>query len=95
MTDPYVWMKNPALPDNEPVQVPRQAFEAVYEPRGWEQVEETAEPSQEDLNATVRPPAEQEPDETAPGDKPAESYKPAAGGRSAARGKAGPSKGKE
>lgn len=89
MSDPYVWMRHPTLPDNDPVQAPRSAFQSVYQHLGWVEADEAAGPSQDDLNATLRPPPEPEPE-------PAESDAPApTGGRSAARGKAGTSKGKE
>jgi hypothetical protein len=85
----YVWMSHPDLPDNDPVETPRLAFEARWSRDGWVEVPEPQGPSQADLDATLRPP----PDPVA---EPAEPDAPAStGGRSAARGKAGPSKGKE
>lgn len=88
MTSPYLWMKHPTLPDDDPVQTPRQAFESVHQHLGWEEAPEVAGPTQADLDATLRPPPEPEPDEP---DAPAPT-----GGRSATRSKAaGPSKGKE
>lgn len=82
----YVWMTHPDLPDNDPVETPRAAFEARWALDGWVEVPDPGEPSQAELDATLRPP-----------DDPAEPDAPAStGGRSAARGKtAGTSKGKE
>lgn len=90
MTDPYVWMRHPTLPDNAPVQAPRAAFDAVYQHMGWEEAD-AAGVTQADLDAALRPepapapePDAAEPDEAAP-----------TGGRRAARGKAGTPKDKE
>lgn len=90
MTDPYVTMRHPTLPDNDPVQTPRGAFEHVYQHLGWELTDAPAEPSQADLDATLRTPDPAD-DEPADDDAPAST-----GGRSATRGKAaGTTKGKE
>lgn len=86
----YVWVRRPDLPDVAPAQVPGVAFDVVHRHQGWVACEEPPEPTQADLDAAVAAGPPPEPDPAESDDTPA---KP--GGRSAARGKAGPPKVKE
>jgi hypothetical protein len=76
MTSAYVWMRHPGLlPDNEPVEQPRGAFDAVYGPQGWV---ETDPPAVDAPAVLGVPPAEipgpvEEPAEAAPSRRPARS----------------------
>lgn len=87
----YVWMHRPDLPNLPSAQVPRAAFEAAHRHQGWVECEAPPEPTQADLDAAVRA-TEPEPP---PGEEPTPDAPAKTGGRTAARGKAGPSKGKE
>jgi hypothetical protein len=80
-------MRHPDLPDNAAAETPRAAFEAVYRHRGWVECEQPAE-TQAALDAAVagRPPREPAERDVTPAKS---------GGRSAARGKAGPTKDEE